>query len=42
MAEWLGCWTRNLVAPGLNPSPCHFPGFVLDRPEFNSLAALSK
>ena len=23
MAEWLGCWTCNLVVPGSSPPSCH-------------------
>ena len=29
MAEWLGCWTCNLLVPGLSPPPCYPLDFFL-------------
>ena len=39
MAKWR--YTCTLVVPGSSPPPC-LTGYVLGRPEFNSLAALCK
>ena len=40
MAEWSACWIHNTAVPGLSLPLWPLDGFVLDHPQFKSLAML--
>ena len=41
MDEWPACWNHHLAVPGLSLRPLWpLDGFVLDHPQFKSLAML--
>ena len=40
MDEWPACWNHNLAVPSLSHPLWPLDGFVLDHPQFKSLAML--